>query len=107
MPDILKKKAFRQILLAWLVLISFTAGQAVLFAHRHLPRSATTKIYSRSIVTEKCPLCDALLHHAMLQPESPELGKAIAATIFLPQFACDYSGMLRRHSGGRAPPAAA
>jgi hypothetical protein len=94
-------------LLAWVVLLLFTVGQANLYAHRHSTETAfNAKHPPKSILSSYCPVCDAM-HHSMGLP-----GKGFVP--FVPVIAHHYkvAGIVCYYyqpsplSTGRAPPLA-
>lgn len=103
-----KRKA--HILLSWLLLLFFAAGQVIVYAHQHHLKynaSIVQKKHSdqHQTVQEKCSFCDQM-HHApmgLVQPIS--FGQIIASVkiiFYAPQHR--YTGNTLVHADGLSPP---
>ena len=98
----------RHILYTWIILVCFAAGQWSVYAHYHaisrsqLTSSATAK--HQHTISEKCQLCDAMHHTAMLH-QSQLLLTAISVTNVNYQ-PCQYNFVSQSIvlASGRAPP---
>ena len=93
---------------AWLLLVFFSAGQVILFAHQHKLRQSEFSKHSRPFqqtVTEKCSLCDSMHFNTMVVNDQPVIIHLLTATHY------DYQAVTRTFislslilSPGRAPP---
>jgi len=93
---------------AWLLLVFFTGGQVMLFAHQHKVNKFEISKNSRPFqqtVTEKCSLCDAMHFNTMMVNEHLPIVHLLAASHY------DYKAVTRTFaslslilSPGRAPP---
>jgi len=103
---ILKNRSY--IIGAWLLLVFFAGGQAILFAHQHKVSKFELGKHSRPFqqtVTEKCFLCDAMHFNIMVANELPPVVHLLVATHY------DYIAVTRTFisfslilSTGRGPP---
>ena len=93
---------------AWLLLVFFTSGQVILFAHQH--KADKSQLAHRhhpnhQTVTEKCQLCDALHFNTMMTHEHTLVVHLLAVSHY------DYKAVTYTFvslslvlSPGRAPP---
>ena len=104
--DLKKNRSY--IIGAWLLLVFFAAGQAMLFAHQHKVSKSQFAQHNhpnQHTVTEKCSLCDAMHFNTMVANEHAPVLHFLVATHY------DYTAVTRSFislslilSPGRAPP---
>lgn len=116
MPQVVKKvltglkKSKLNIAFARILLICFIAGQAMVYAHQHNYVNYTGKIYntSKSIpqqtVTEKCSLCDVMLHNAMVASVHVYFAPVAVTGHVYNKFEYSFTSIQLILSCGRAPP---
>ncbi|WP_299289930.1 hypothetical protein [uncultured Mucilaginibacter sp.] len=104
-----KRKA--SVILSWLLLLFFAAGQIIIYAHQHHTKSNTLIVHShdtagQQIVYEKCNLCDQM-HHApinLVQPLNYTYLVSPVVRLYIP--ACHhYKANTLIHADGLSPPA--
>ncbi|MBS1500419.1 MAG: hypothetical protein JST32_00050 [Bacteroidetes bacterium] len=62
------KRDKRNIIIAWIVMVCFFAGQWAVYAHQHKTFPAIAKAsHHGTSLTEKCQLCDAMHHTSAVQ----------------------------------------
>jgi hypothetical protein len=102
------KKGKRHILYAWIVMICFVAGQWAVYAHYHATRkySASTSrdVQSRTTVSEKCQLCDAMHHNTMTQQTQSFFAPIASSDYIYKPGQYDFVSIALILSAGRAPP---
>lgn len=102
------KKSKYHIVYAWIVLICFAAGQGMVYAHQHLTSYAIAHQQkpdqSKTTVTEKCQLCDAMHHTGMVINKTQYFTPAVCADHFYKQGTYDFISISLILSPGRAPP---
>lgn len=105
------KRSKYHIVCSWILLACFVAGQYMIYAHQHNITTVIPSKYSVSknlpqqTVTDKCALCDAMHHHAMVKATQAYFSETeITGYIFK---SCEYNftSISLILSGGRAPPA--
>jgi hypothetical protein len=107
--DLKKNRSY--IIGAWLLLVFFAGGQAILFAHHHKLNQSGGKTGYQShaplqTVTEKCQLCDALHFNTMVANEHVAVIHLLTATYCdYKALTCTFISLSRIFSPGRAPPA--
>lgn len=105
------KKNRSYIIGAWLLLVFFAGGQAILFTHHHTQNQSGGKINHQShvpqqTVTEKCQLCDAMHFNTMVANEHVAVIHLLTATYYdYKALTCTFISLSRIFSPGRAPPA--
>ena len=101
------KKSKRHIICTWILLISFAAGQWAVYAHQHKIVAGITKTAGqRTVVSEKCQLCDAMHHNSMLIGKHTYFTPVVVNNHFYKQGQYDFVSIALILSPGRAPPVA-
>jgi hypothetical protein len=102
------------ILYSWILLTCFIAGQYVVYSHQHkigAAVTAKTKIeanYSpRSIVQEKCSICDAMHHINAVVNQHTYFSPNIVTKHFYLVYKYDFVSIALLLAAGRAPPVTA
>jgi hypothetical protein len=102
------KKNKSHIIGAWLLLVFFTSGQVILFAHQHKVSKFEISKSSRPFqqtVTEKCQLCDALHFNTMMVNEHPPVVHLLEVSYYDHQAVTPtFVSLSLILSPGRAPP---
>jgi hypothetical protein len=98
-------QAQRQIIYTWIVLLSFTAGQVMVYAHQHLVKYHTHQTsQNQTTVSEKCQLCDAMHHNSMVLADHHYFSPVVTADHFYKQGKYDFISISLVLSAGRSPP---
>jgi len=112
--QLILKKNKANIFYSWMLLVCFIAGQYVIYTHQHkiVARTGTTaKIEtnstSRTIVQEKCFVCDAMHHIAAVISHYSYFSPNIVTKHFYKAYNYDFISIALILSAGRAPPVAA
>ncbi|MEX8547308.1 MAG: hypothetical protein V5804_06875 [Mucilaginibacter sp.] len=68
-------KRIAPVILSWLLLLFFAAGQFIIYAHQHHAKPGTLTVHAhraadQQVVYEKCNLCDQM-HHAPINLVQP------------------------------------
>jgi hypothetical protein len=107
--DLKKNKA--NIFFSWLLLVCFVAGQYVVYTHQHkiiagnaVQTKDVSKNQSRTIVQEKCSLCDAMHHTTAVIKEYTYFSPNIVTMHFYTVYNYDFVSIALILSSGRAPP---
>jgi len=98
---------------SWILLACFVAGQFMVYAHQHNLSVAGSKSIFITVsknkplqtVKEKCQLCDAMLHNAMVINTQVYFNPVIAGRHVFKPFAYNFNSIQLIHSSGRDPPA--
>ena len=104
-----KRKA--HIILSWLLLLFFAAGQVIVYAHQHHTKSNTLIVHShhaakQQIVYEKCNLCDQMHHAAINLVQALNYFHYVSPVVRLYIPACHhYKANALVHADGLSPPA--
>jgi hypothetical protein len=89
------------------MLICFAAGQWAVYAHQHKVYAGMTKTATqRTVVSEKCQLCDAMHHNSMLTHSHTYFSPVVVTGHFYKQGQYDFVSIALILSPGRAPPVA-
>jgi hypothetical protein len=106
----LKKNKYH-IILSWLLLLVFSAGQYVVYAHTH--RTYSGKISSRNqapqpkqTISENCQLCDAMHHNAMAANSQVHFSPVVVSLYAYKHVEYGFISISLILSSGRAPPLA-
>lgn len=91
------------------MLICFTAGQYMMYAHQHqIVRAGTTrdvaKNTSRQTVTEKCSLCDVMHHNVMVTAAAAGFDAITVLSHTFKNLVYNFTSIQLILSSGRAPP---
>lgn len=95
-------------LLSWILLLCFTAGQYLIYSHQHrtLAHSITVnKKPFQKTVSERCDFCDAMHHLVMLPGAEPAVPVIFSSTYV--HWVAAQPGFMRIGlilASGRAPP---
>jgi hypothetical protein len=101
------KKNKRDIICTWILLICFAAGQWAVYAHQHKVFAGVTKSATqRTVVSEKCQLCDAMHHNSMLTHKHTYVTPVVVTDHFYKPGQYDFVSIALVLSAGRAPPVA-
>jgi hypothetical protein len=113
-PAAVLKRNKTNIFYSWLLLICFIAGQYTVYTHQHkIIAGNTNKAYRnastqpRTIVQEKCALCDAMHHTNALISHYIYHSPNIVTKHFYRVYNYDFISIALVLSAGRAPPVAA
>jgi hypothetical protein len=99
------KRAKYHIIYSLIVLLSFTAGQVMVFAHQHLIKYHTHQTsQDQQTVTEKCQLCDAMHHNSMTFTEYQYFTPVVSSVHFYTPGQYDFISIALILSAGRSPP---
>lgn len=99
------KRAKQNIIYTWIVLICFTAGQVMVFAHQHLVKYGTHQTTQKQQkLTEKCQLCDAMHHNSMTLTDHQYFSPILITDHFYTQETYDFISINLILSAGRSPP---
>jgi hypothetical protein len=103
----LLKKDKRHIICTWILLLCFAAGQWAVYAHQHKAFAGVTKTATqRTVVSEKCQLCDAMHHNSMMTHTHTYFAPVLVTGHFYKQGQYDFVSIALILSSGRAPPVA-
>jgi hypothetical protein len=98
-------QAKRHIIYTWIVLICFTAGQVMVYAHQHLVKYNTHQIsQNQTTVSEKCQICDAMHHNSMALTDHQYFSPVAFTDHFYKQGKYDFISISLILSAGRSPP---
>ncbi len=95
-------------LFSWILLLCFTAGQYMVYAHQHRTQAHSIAVHKNPFtktVTERCDLCDAMHHTVMLPGIQPQLPVIYGKSYF--HFIAGEQHFVRIGlilASGRAPP---
>ncbi|WP_214073871.1 hypothetical protein [Mucilaginibacter sp. dw_454] len=102
------------ILYSWVLLICFIAGQYVVYAHQHkivAGNTTNSKIAAqygpRTIVQEKCSLCDAMHHMSAVVSHYTYFSPNIVTKHFYKAYSYNFISIALVLAAGRAPPVSA
>jgi len=101
------KQRLPHLFLAWLLLVFFVAGQVVIYTHSHQSnRTPGTVQHSTShqTLSEKCQLCDAMHHNAMVVNVSCNMPPAAVSRYHYKTVTYRFIRLSLILSTGRAPP---
>jgi hypothetical protein len=105
------KKNKANIFYSWLLLICFIAGQYTVYTHQHkIAANSKTKtrglakVPARTIVQEKCSLCDAMYHTTAIINQYTYFSPNIVTQHFYKVYNYDFVSIALVLSAGRAPP---
>lgn len=98
------------ILFSWVLLICFTAGQYMVYAHRHqIVKGNNThhlvKNTSRQSVTEKCFLCYVMHHNVTVTAATANFDAIAVLSHTFKNLVYNFTSIQLILSPGRAPPA--
>ena len=99
------------IILSWLLLLFFAAGQFIVYAHQHHTKSNTLIVRSHraadlQIVYEKCNLCDQMHHAPINLVQVLNYVHLLSPVVRLYIPACHhYKANALIHADGLSPPA--
>jgi hypothetical protein len=105
------KKIKLHIIYSWLLLICFTAGQYMVYAHQHQFTKGTIKTAyvtndpHQQIVKEKCNMCDAMHHQAAIIDNPFHFEPQVATIHFFKASDYNFVSIALVLAAGRAPPA--
>jgi len=106
------KRKKSNILFAWLLLVCFIAGQYIVYSHQHkiiagssVKNQASAKDHNRTIVQEKCSICDAMHHTNAVINDAAYVSPNIVTKHFYKVYNYDFVSIALILSAGRAPPA--
>lgn len=104
-----KRKA--HLILSWLLLLFFVAGQIIVFAHQHHTKSNTLIVHSHNaakqqVVYEKCNLCDQMYHAPINLVQLLNYSHLVSPVVrlYIPAHHF-YKGNSLIHADGLSPPA--
>jgi hypothetical protein len=99
------------IICSWILLVSFVAGQYMVYAHQHniaigasKPYSISKNISQQTVVKEKCYLCDAMHHNFMVTAAHIYFNPVTIAGHVFKSVQYSFTSIQLILSGGRAPP---
>lgn len=99
------KRAKLHIIYTWIVLLCFTAGQLMIYAHQHLVKYNTRETsQNQTTVSEKCQLCDAMHHISATLTDQQYFNSVVAADHFYKLGKYDFISISLILSAGRSPP---
>ncbi|WP_428328252.1 hypothetical protein [Mucilaginibacter sp.] len=104
------KRSTYQIISSWILLICFVAGQYMVYAHQHNITASTGKVIritqnsSHQTVSEKCALCDAMHHTAMVAASNVYFTATVVANHVFRTFEYKFTSIQLVLASGRAPP---
>ncbi|MBD1393733.1 hypothetical protein [Mucilaginibacter glaciei] len=107
------KKSTYHIICAWVLLLSFIAGQYMVYAHQHfVNKGAHTTVChsplksSQPTVSEKCAVCDSM-HHVNMELVSPASYCTVDYADFVfHTFQYNFTSIALILAAGRGPPTA-
>lgn len=98
-------------ILSWLLLLFFTVGQVVVYAHQHHSRYRAFVVHSdhfpdkRSVVQEKCNFCDQMHHAAISCVHHPDFGIVLTPSVQIyAALQYHYKDKKLVHADGLSPP---
>jgi hypothetical protein len=110
--DLKKNKA--NIFYSWLLLVCFIAGQYIVYSHQHKIIASTvtktrdiSKNQSRTVVQEKCSICDAMHHTNAVISVHTYFSPNIVTKHFYKVYDYDFVSIALILAAGRAPPVVA
>ncbi|MCC8425037.1 hypothetical protein [Mucilaginibacter sp. UR6-11] len=99
---------------AWLLMFCFIAGQYTVYTHQHkviagiaAKTRGVAKNQSRTVVQEKCSMCDAMHHTNAVINTYTYFSPNIVTKHFYRVYNYDFVSIALILSAGRAPPVAA
>jgi hypothetical protein len=99
------KKDKRNIIIVWMIMICFVAGQWAVYAHQHKTFPAIAKAaHHGTSLTEKCQLCDAMHHIAAIQNEHHYFSPVANTDQLFIQSKYNFVSISLILAAGRAPP---
>jgi hypothetical protein len=105
------KKNKYHIILTWMLLLCFCAGQFMVYAHNHSVSTSTNKTAYHSpdtqpkqTVTEYCQLCDAMHHNAMTVNTPAYLAPVSVSSYYYKAVEHHFISTALILSAGRSPP---
>ncbi|WP_299360096.1 hypothetical protein [Mucilaginibacter sp.] len=105
------KKNKANIFYSWLLLVCFIAGQYIIYTHQHkIAANSKTKTHglakipARTIVQEKCSLCDAMHHTTAVINKYTYFSPNIVTQHFYKVYNYAFVSIALILSSGRAPP---
>ncbi|TSJ42981.1 hypothetical protein FO440_01960 [Mucilaginibacter corticis] len=108
------KRNKANIFFSWLLLICFIAGQGMIYAHQHkilagdnYKTQSTAKNQARTIVQEKCSMCDAMHHTNAVINHYTYFSPNIVTKHFYRVYNYAFISIALILSAGRAPPVSA
>jgi hypothetical protein len=105
----LKRRKYH-ILFSWILLVCFSAGQYMVYAHQHKSPGAAKKVHgvakntSRQTVKERCDLCDVMHHNAMLASYQVHFDPVAISRHVFQSIGYHFTSMQLILAAGRAPP---
>ncbi|RYE35933.1 MAG: hypothetical protein EOP42_05180 [Sphingobacteriaceae bacterium] len=103
-----KRKA--PVILSWLLLLFFAAGQIIVFAHQHHAKYSVLSVHKnytphQQIIHEKCNFCDQMQHTAINCVSLPDYSTILTPVFQLYTYARQhYLGNALVHADGLSPP---
>jgi hypothetical protein len=100
------------IILTWILLSCFAAGQYVVYAHQHAGVSTGRLVQKTSApapkhtIAENCRLCDAMQHNSMSVNSPVHFANVTVSGYVYKTFQYNFVSIALILSSGRAPPAA-
>ena len=92
---------------AWIVLICFAAGQAMVYAHQHHVKYHTHQTsQNQTTVSEKCQLCDAMHHNSTTITNQQYVTPVVSSDYYYKPYKYDFVSISLILSAGRSPPMA-
>jgi hypothetical protein len=105
------KRNKANIFYSWLLLVCFIAGQYTVYTHQHKINAShnskshgVVKNLSRTIVQEKCSVCDAMHHTNAIINQVTYFNPNIVTKHFYRVYNYDFVSIALILSAGRAPP---
>ena len=100
------KQSAYHIICSWVLLVLFTAGQIAIYSHVH-KEEMVAKIRhqtSRQSISEKCQLCDAMHHNAIILDLHTYSMPVVASTYHYKDVTYNFVSISLILAAGRAPP---
>lgn len=101
-------KGKRHILVTWIILICFAAGQWCVYAHYHptsyIKANTSKSQQTRTTISERCQLCDAMHHTSMTQENHTFFVPLITSELIYKQGQYNFVSIALILAAGRAPP---
>ncbi|WP_461449319.1 hypothetical protein [Mucilaginibacter sp.] len=105
------KKNKYHIILTWILLLCFCAGQFMVYAHTHTVNTRTNKIayhnpdtQPKQTVTENCQLCDAMHHNAIVVNTPIYFAPVVVSSYYYKAVRHHFISIALILSAGRSPP---
>ena len=99
------KKGKKNIVYAWLLVVLFSTGQYMVFAHTHFKPSVNLSKAktSKAIFKERCDVCDAMHHTYMLFQQQVYFQPVAVCVHFYQDRTPDFEPIQLILASGRAP----